>query len=182
MNSAQQVLTNGEFDSEDAAWAHFDDIVERCGLFNSYSEVEGWMLHPRPDTDAKGVRIDRLLSPRKALQDAGWCDGMIGVEGKKSGHPIGRVISQALDYSRSVFELKPGGFLVMVRWVFLWPLDAEEKGDLGSVMAQNRIGWVRSSTRTPLVFGCSGTHGITVNHDGTCAVKHLPMGRKCGSR
>lgn len=192
--SVQQVLTGGNFGDEPTAWVHFDAQAERNAMFRVHREVWGELIQPRfgcddPPAESGGpvrkgnwLRIDRILVPSRKVLDAGWCGGLIGVEGKRSGAKIGKVISQALDYSRCVFELPDTHFLVMVRWVFLWPLEGEPKGDLGSVMAQNRIGWVRSSTRTPLVFGCGMTHGITVNFDGTADVQQLPMGRKKGNR
>lgn len=189
IDGVQKLLTAGDFPDEPSAWTHFDSKVQMGQAFRVHTEVWGELIQPRfgCETEASGgkgnrLRIDRILLPMQPAIDAGWTGGAIGVEGKKSGAKIGRVISQALDYSRCVFELKNSHILVMLRWVFLWPLESEPVGDLGSVMAQNRIGWVASSARTPLVFGCGGTHGLTIHHDGKITTKPLPMGGKKGNR
>lgn len=181
---ADQKLTGHQFETEADAWAHFDKLASDSGCFQRiHPEVEGELLHPRPGCDHKQtLRIDRILVPAPKLFAAGWRSGFIGVEGKRSGEKIGKAICQSMDYSRAVFRLNPHGFLVMLEWVFLWPLDAQPPGDIGSVMAQHRIGWVKSCGRVPLIFGCGGTNGVTIKSDWTVEVHPLPMGRKEGNR
>lgn len=181
MSYPGQILTGQQFETEPEAMDAFDRAAEASGCFSKiHREVRGEYLQPRLGCDRECCRIDRILIPNAKLIGAGWPHGPIGVEGKCSGKKIGKVLAQALDYTRAIWFL-PHGFEVHLRWVFLWPLDAL-KGDIESVMAQNRIGHVRSHQRTPLVFACGGTCGITIYADGTVQAKALPMGNKAGSR
>ncbi len=181
MSLPGQILTGAEFDGEPEAMDAFDRHAEASGCFrNIYREVEGEYLQPRIGCPKQTSRIDRILMPSKKLIDAGWPHGPIGVEGKCSAKKIGPVLAQALDYSRAIWFL-PHGFEIHLRWVFLWPLSACV-GDIASVMAQNRIGYVCSHPRTPLLFGCGGTYAIEIMHDGSVKAKGLPMGNKAGSR
>jgi hypothetical protein len=181
MTIIQQVLTGGEFETEADSWAHFDRMVDNSGALRMHKEVCGEYLQPRYDTEDKGARIDRILIPLQKAIEAGWADGAIGIEGKRSGMKIGKLISQAMDYTRCCWELKhPPGMLVMVRWVFVFPVD-NPKGDLESLMAQNRIGYITPFNRR-LAFSCGASHGIVIHDDGQVEAKQLPMGRKRGSR
>lgn len=183
VQEAQQVLTGGDFATEDAAWDAFDRVVEANGAFRSFREVRGEYLQPRPDTEHKDSRIDRILIPLPRAIEAGWTYGAIGIEGKKSGTKVGRLICQAMDYTRCVFELEqyPAGLLLMCKWVFVYPME-KPFGDLESVMTQHRIGYVCHRTRG-ICFGCGSTNGLILNDDGSLKVANdLPMGRKRGSR
>lgn len=84
-----------------------------------------------------------MLVPTAKLRDAGFSHGFVGVEIKASGVNIGPAISQALDYSRSVWRL-PGGYDCMARYYFLFPAKAQG-GIAASVMAQNRLGTAEST-------------------------------------
>lgn len=180
MTLTQQILTSGQFGEEAHALEFFDAAVARTDAFRICREVTGTYIQPHHDVDLKRARIDRILIPNSKAVAAGWRDGPIGIECKKSGHKLGRVLSQALDYSRCAWELE-NGFTIMLRWIFIWPLD-NPKGDLESVMAQHRIGYVMSSSHIPLAFGCGGTNGISIYASGLIEAKTLPMGRKVGSR
>lgn len=181
-----KVRTSGVFSDEPAAWAVFDAAIELSGAFRIYREVEGEYIQPRPETDPRGARIDRILVPQPKVIAAGWKrGGMIGVEGKKSGSKIGPLVTQAIDYSRCAFriEREPGELiaLVMLPWIFIYPVEPV-LGDLASVMANNRIG-TAAMTNSRLVFSCNGTNAITIAADGSLfGVKDLPMGSKRGSR
>ncbi len=180
MNIVQNVLTAPGFAEETLGLSELDNAIERSGAFRVCREVCGEYLQPRLNAEQKGARIDRILLPNQKAIDAGWLDGPIGIEGKRSGMKIGKVLSQALDYSRCAWEIK-NGFCVWLRWVFIWPLE-NPKADLESVMAQNRIGYVGPAPGSRIVFGCGGTNGITIMPDGSLNCKPLPMGRKVGSR
>lgn len=176
-----QVKTTGYFHEESEALAEFDSIVNASGSFRLIPEVEGEYVCPRYGTEAKGARIDRILMPLKKAVDAGWNGGAIGIEAKRSGAKIGRLVSQAIDYSRCVFELRsPPGLLVMLKWIFIFPAEMQTC-DLASVMAQNRIGtcWLINDR---LTFSCGGMNGISIWSDGRIEAKQLPMGGKRGSR
>lgn len=187
MNATNEtkLLTSGDFVDEPAAWAAFDEIVDRCGAFTVYREVVGEYVQPRIETQDKGARIDRILIPSQKLIEAGWKrGGAIGVEGKKSGNKSGPLICQAMDYSRCAFGIKKktGELIadIMLRWVFVYPAEGAF-GDLASVMGNNRIGtcWIY---RGGVVFGCNGTNAIRVEATGIVYAKDLPMGSKRGSR
>ncbi|HUT13281.1 MAG TPA: hypothetical protein VMY42_22530, partial [Thermoguttaceae bacterium] len=128
-------------------------------------------------------RIDRLLVPRAPLVEAGWTHGIIGVEGKTSGMKAGRAICQTLDYSRAVFTLDERYVFarVMLEWLFVWPLD-DIKGDVASIMVQNRIGHVSINSQGDMVFGTGGTTAIRLGRDGTVFARTMAAGKKAGSR
>ena len=173
--------TDGEFENEQEAVACLHGIVEKFPeVFVLKSEVTGFYTQPRCNTENKTPRIDAVLIPRKRLLDAGWTQGPIGIECKTSGKKIGPVIAQAQDYSRAMFELHPGRD-VSLRWIFIWPLE-DAKGDLASIMTQNRIGSCKSTFRNPLEFWVAGTCAIRVDGHGGVSAKHLAMGNKRGSR
>jgi hypothetical protein len=147
-------------------------------------EVDGWMLHPRMDTNGTGrPRIDVLLQPKKALIERGWRWGIVGIECKKSGTKVGRVVSQAMDYTRCVWDT-PNGFAVMSRFVFIWPCEPP-KNDLESVMVQHRIGVAhtrgRSDQRLRLWFNGTIAYEDVCDGDPHIAAD-LRGGGKQGSR
>lgn len=187
---AGTVRTAGGANIEADAWLTFDHIVEGCGAFSMYREVSGDYVQPRPLTELKRARIDRILVPRQKLLAAGWDGGAIGVEGKRSGNKIGPLITQAIDYSRCAFELKtPTGdliSLVMLKWIFIYPVILSDMSDtqaeLGSLMAQHRIGYANVTEYGKLTFSCGGQWGILIEDDGTVRAKSFPMGNKRGSR
>lgn len=176
-------LTSGTYATEPDAWAHFDELVTANKAFRMYREVCGEYLQPRPNTVQQSARVDRLLIPLPAAITAGWRLGAIAVEGKKSGHDIGPMVSQALDYSRCLWRLPEGsavsGLLVATEWVFVYPVN-HPTGAIESVMAQNRVGWCMAERRRVL-FASGGTYGLVLYDDGRVTVKPLLMGRKRGS-
>jgi hypothetical protein len=176
------VTTNGVFLTEAEAWKEFDRLVKQTEAFKLYVEVPGEYIQPRPGTEMKGARIDRLLVPKKKAVDLGWTGGIVGVEGKRTGTKIGRLVCQAIDYTRCVFQLAEPipNVLVMPRWVFIYPAE-REYGDLESVMAQNRIGTC-SYGAYGLAFQCSAFHAIEIGQTGGMTARHPPMGDKRGSR
>lgn len=176
-------LTSGDFLTETAAWEPFDRMVTLTGAFNIYREIDGEYLQPRCGTEDKRARIDRLLVPNRKAVDAGWTNGIIGVEGKKSGFKIGKLVSQAIDYTRCVFRLKEPipEVLIMPVWVFIYPSD-RIYGDLESVMAQNRVGTINIG-QYGLAFQCSAIHALEIGLNGGMAGKSvMNIGNKRGSR
>jgi len=174
--------TDGAFLDEAQALAAFDRIVEANGAFRLYREVPGEYLQPRPDTEDKGARIDRLLVPLKPAVDAGWRAGAIAVEGKCSGKKLGPIVSQALDYSRCAWTLEEGvpGLRLLCLWTFLFPVK-DLNCDLGLIAANNRIGQC-SIRNESLSFSCCATGILTVETSGGLRVRNPAMGKKRGSR
>ena len=177
-----QVLTCGEYATEPDSVAALLSIINH-DHWMVRQEVPGFMLHPRLDTDgSNSVKIDMLLQPTPLLISHGWRWGMTGIECKRSGVKLGRVISQAMDYTRCVWQM-PSGFDVMTRMVFIWPCEYP-KSDIESVMVQHRIGvaYPRGhSNKVSLRIG-----GTLVYADNAGEPPHIaseiPGGRKKGSR
>lgn len=169
--------------SERDSAAALDDLLERSGLFVIYREVAGTLLQPRLGQIDKGMRIDRLLVPTNELLSRGWSQGIIGVEIKKDpAGTLGPAISQAMDYTRSVFTLAPSGFQVMPAWVFLWPMP-KQSGPMASVLAQNRLGSLSDTGYGILLQFKSGEANILrVHRDGRVDVGACSSGLKAGSR
>jgi hypothetical protein len=177
-----QVLTCGDYKTEPDAVSALLAIVNP-EHWHVLQEVDGWMLHPRLDTAGPGrLRIDVLLQPKRALIESGWRWGIVGIECKKSGTKIGRVISQAMDYTRCVWET-PNGFNVMTRLVFVWPCEPV-KNDLESVMVQHRIGVAHLQhrlARLRLLYGVTVAYADN-GHGQPCVAAELRAGNKQGSR
>jgi hypothetical protein len=181
--SREQVLTCGEYANEPESVASLLAIVNPAHWL-VMQEVHGWMLQPRLDTNGSGrPRIDVLIQPTRALIEHGWRWGIVGIECKKSATKVGRVVSQAMDYTRCVWDT-PNGFAVMSRFVFIWPCEPP-KNDLESVMVQHRIGVAhprgRDAERLSLWF--NGTIAYADNGDADpCVAIDLRGGSKQGSR
>lgn len=173
--------------TEDEAMACFDLLAEQSGCFRIYKEVGGEMIQPRFGCEEKTVRIDRVLIPLQRLLNAGWVHGPIGVEGKRHDEKAGKAICQALDYHRAIFDLgtadaKLKGFRFSLECIFLWPFEPE-RGEVASVMAQNRLGCCfRKYDSELLRFTADQTIGIQIKCDGVLFVQELKSGRKVGSR
>lgn len=178
---SEKLSTSGDYETETEAWAALDAILDKHrDLFYVFREVEGFYLQPRLNTRRPGCRIDRLLWPMSRLVSSGWPHGAIGVECKVSKKNAGRVILQAIDYTRAAFTL-PTGVKVLCEWVAVWPLDSSE-GAIASIMCGNRVGCLSVDRHGALVLRAGGTIGFRVWPDGKVEAKRLPMGRKAGSR
>lgn len=146
----KSLVTIGNYADEKAACDAFDAAVD-----DQYWWVrkEAWgkivNLDPHPLTQEKTKnRIDRVMIPKKKCVDEGWTLGVVGVEIKKSGVPLGPVASQMLDYRRCVWNVEspgsPGLFIpIVLSKVFLFPVFGCGGGPFSSVMAQQRIGFAR---------------------------------------
>ena len=133
--------TGGDFATEEQAAEYLDGLIESAAdLFAVSREVEGTHTSPRPGQQKIGVRIDRVLYPKRKLLDAGWRSGVVGIEIKKSGHPAGPMVAQAEDYMQSVFTFS-SGISAVLNSVFLWPA-FPAAGIAASILAQRRIGFV----------------------------------------
>lgn len=172
--------TQGEWDTEVESAAAFDATIDP-DLWRIHREVRGRLIHPRPQQVDKTLRIDRVLVPAPRLIDAGWANGIIGCEIKKSGVKIGPVIAQAMDYSRAVWTLEPGSFRVWLDWTFIWPM-AKQSGPIASVLSQNRLGSATSDAWTRIQFKSGENNIVTVGRDGQIRLGAATNGAKVGSR
>lgn len=169
--------TAGSFEDEKTASDAFDAIASADPRFSHlYAEVEGRYIAPSPFDRPVAPRIDRVLMPSRALQEAGWLHGPIGVEIKASGKKLGRVVAQAIDYTRASFEVKPG-FHVPVGMVFVFPA-TPLRGDLDSVAVQNRVGTCNLTPNGELVFFRGQTQILSVREPH----RNFVQLRKVGSR
>lgn len=174
--------TDGFWQDEDAAKAELDARLLRCvNLFAVHPEVTGYYLQPRYLTSEKAPRIDRLLVPKARLIDAGWTYGVIGVECKRSGMKLGPVIAQCQDYGRAVFKSKLSSVSVACEWVFIWPLQ-DVRGDLASVMTQNRIGGLFAPRCGLLNFKTACGTILDVRGEQDFRIGRVAAGCKVGSR
>lgn len=167
--------------TETASAAALDSLLTTADLFNVYEEVRGTLIQPRPGQVDKGVRIDRILIPNQRLLDLGWKHGIVGVEIKRSDIAIGRPLAQAMDYTRSAFSLPGSCFQVVPTWVFVWPED-KQHGPLASLMAQNRVGVISSTSWALLHFTVGEMSLLHVSREGTVRLGNQSSGTKAGSR
>lgn len=175
---------SGNFATEDEAKAAFDASIEEGGWFKSYHEVWGYYMQPKRNSELKRPRIDRLLVPTKKLLKAGWKLGVAGVEIKASGKDVGPIVNQALDYEGAEWIIGEGedieGFIFGCQWLFVFHLD-EMKGDLASIMANERIGCAHLRGRR-MKFMCGSTNAVTWTDSENVEVKQINCGYKTGSR
>lgn len=176
-----QQFTDDAFVDEKTALADLDMRLAACDLFHVSEEVEGYPTQPRFEAELKELRIDRLLIPKAKLLDAGWKNGIVGIEAKKGGHKLGALVNQAADYTRAVWRMKKSGNAVVATWVFIWPCE-KVYGDAESFMATNRIGVAFPPRFGQLVLQVCATNMLRVNEDGSFSCKTLNPHRKAGSR
>lgn len=143
-------VTSGTYDDEPESCRALDAALGALDLFIIYTEVRGYYIAPRLGQDRCDPRIDRILVPKPKLLEAGWKYGPIGIECKRSGLKLGPVVAQLLDYTRAVWEIKKG-YWIMPEWLLLWRLD-EIHGPVESILAQNRIGLATPLWGGGLVF------------------------------
>lgn len=177
---AVNTRTAGDFATEPEATAELDALLSRhANLFHVHREVPGFYIQPKLDGSRSNCKIDRLLIPSVELVGLGWSHGAFGIECKRSGKKIGRVVAQCMDYSRAVFTTD-NGFRFMLDWVFIWPLE-KQLGDIASVMAQHRIGCARRKWGGGIEFLTDSTRLISVG-GGEPFVRSTSVGKKAGSR
>jgi len=178
---SRNMETHGDFASEEDATAAVLRVLRenRKGWFGSiYREVRGAYRRIAPGTDVtKTPRIDLVVMPSQVLMDAGWQVGPIFIEVKRSGLKLGPVVSQCMDYSNAVFEIKPG-FWIEPQWVFCFPV-GNPGGPIASVMAQNRIGMAVISKWSGLRLSAGSECVLNEEHE---TVRVPKPGRKVGSR
>lgn len=179
-------FTEGNWIDEPASSADLDSRIADCGLFNVYRECRGQYIQPPTHTtrnergEIPSPRIDRILTPKKELlAEVNWTLGVIGIECKASGKKLGPVVSQCLDYSRASFTV--GGFDVMLKWVFIWPLK-HFVGDVASVMNQHRIGGAWGDSWDKFALRAADAYCFQIDNNSKIHFKSPVCGGKVGSR
>ena len=172
--------TANEYPDEHTTKLDFDRRIDSSGLFvDNFKEVSGVDLVAKPDQPLKKYKLDRVLVPTLKLINEGWKVGPFGVEVKGPDMKLGKPICQILDYMRSQFYVD--GRLMRLRWCFLWPLHGVG-GDIGSVMAQNCVGYGYSHARDN-GFSFMAGGAILIRWDGeSLRVRNPVSGKKLGSR
>jgi hypothetical protein len=160
-----------------------DNVLDKfVHLWTVYPEVCGAPQYLRPGQDRKGLRIDRIIFPRRPLLELGWSAGAIGIEIKRSDIKAGPALSQCIDYLRAGWTLKQaGGVTVTLAYCFLWPLP-KVPGTVASIMAQQRIGAAFSTKWDALRLVSGEANIITVRWDGDVRVGACTAGTRLGSR
>lgn len=176
--------TGGSFVTEQDAAAHLDSILETVADFFAVTpEVSGTRQYSRPQQTQSGVRIDRILFPRKKLLSLGWRNGVVGIEIKKSGHPAGPLVAQAEDYMQSVFTFE-SGVSVCLHSVFLFP-GFSVAGIAASILSQRRIGFAGQDRAGRLTLTLNNTSLLRYAFEGDLRIgqsSQLNCGMKVGSR
>jgi hypothetical protein len=195
LETCDRTTTCGDWVTENESALAFDALVEHSGCFkNNYHEVCGTLMQPRPQQTKRrssvteenqislpDLRIDRILIPSARLLNAGWTEGAIGIELKRSGEKIGPPISQMIDYQRAVWYLELGGFQIYLKWIFLWPVWGLG-GNLASVLAQNCLGTVHTRNSHSLYFQSGAVTVLYIGDDGQPSLGFPKNGARTGSR
>jgi hypothetical protein len=150
------IVTAGDYATEDESRAAFETAAKATESFNVYAEVDCWYFGGNVFGDKPNGRIDFLLTPRPSLIKAGWLNGCVGVEVKKSGHKAGPMICQMIDYSKAIFRLPDtcGRSLVCPTIVVAFPAFNKTSGLVASIMANHRLGV--AYTHSGLRMNCGG--------------------------
>lgn len=187
--TSDKVVTSGSFATEDESQDALLKILQRQRFFAIQREVDCWYFGGQPFQERPTGRIDFVLCPLRPALDAGWRNGVIGIECKASGKKIGPVFCQLLDYSRALFESQQTGALFALNAVFLWPEPTEMFGALQSIVTQNRVGIVEHiyNARYPdsesLRMKVGGTNIVRLQLvEGKLFHHQVVSGRKSGSR
>jgi hypothetical protein len=176
-------LTTAEgYEHEDEAKAAFFAAFSATGCFKIFQEVECWYFGGSVFGDKPTGRIDFLMTPQKTLLDAGWKNGIVGIEVKKSGHKAGPLICQMIDYSKAVYRLpeSAGSSLLCLSSVYSFPA-ISCGGTLGSIMANHRIGSAMIDKHGCGLQVCS-SWAFRSHKDRGLHVVNLNCGYKNGSR
>jgi hypothetical protein len=175
--------TCGSWDDEADAEDYFADFVGTTGRFTVYRQVCGRATsepHFRNhDKSSTSLRADFLLVPKRTLIDQGWDGGIILIEAKRSGLPIGKGLSQLLDYMSAVWTIH-GGISIVPTFGFLFPA-LRQRMALASVMAHRHIGTAVIQHDT-LELLCGEKRVISIGRAGDVNLGSTDFGRKTGSR
>lgn len=142
LNELDDRTTNGSYATENDAKNDLRLLLTNCSDFIVIEECPCWYYGSSAFTDRSNGRIDFALIPKISAVNSGWKNGVIGIECKKSGYPIGPLICQMMDYSRSLIKVSPSGIVMAISAVFAFP-GFVCKGAIESIAVNNRIGRCR---------------------------------------
>jgi hypothetical protein len=116
---ADQLLSVEGFADEKRSVEDIRRRIQLSRLFRIYDEVQGksiglWHIQTQR-------RIDMILVPTPEAIAAGWNEGFVGVECKRSGKTLDEAMHQAITYMDTVWTLGDWRGLVVLSSVFVWP-------------------------------------------------------------
>jgi hypothetical protein len=120
--------------------ASVDDLRRRLVMsdfFRVFEEVPGkstglWHIQQQK-------RIDMILVPTEKALKAGWSQGFVGVECKRSGRQLDEAMLQAIGYMECVWTISGGGLIVLSN-VFVWPFYWPKNSPHSARMQGARVG------------------------------------------
>jgi len=174
----QRNVTCGQWATEPEARDELERFIRANGAFRTYRGEPLWKHHFQTQ-DKENFRADLLLLPNDPVIEAGWNDGAIVIEVKRSGKKIGRGISQLIDYMNGTFYIE-GGIAVVPSWGFLFPAVKQAEA-IASVMAQQRLGTV-TLKHGELDFYCGETRVLSIGGPGDVRLGKRDIGRRLGAR
>lgn len=182
VESYTETLTEGDFVNEDDAKKALRSMLHGCNDFVIAEEMECWYYGTSPFVNHSTGKLDFVLIPKKPATDFGWRNGVIAIEVKKSGHKVGPLICQMMDYAKSVIEFPNSGIKACVSAVFCFP-SFVAKNEIESVCVNNRIGNCKVR-REVLVGNIGGTNIFEIGGTPPRLVKsnRIVAGHKTGSR
>jgi len=173
--------TYGEFKTEKEAEFFFDNNIPGKYFFNE-KEVPGRRLFDdkpvKVGSDGQGVRVDRIIHPTQSAIDAGWVNGPIAVEIKKSNMALGPIFAQVLEYRQSVFLSKYLGYSRIMPICFaIFPM-YKITHDLHSITESQLILSCSKNYNGGLKFGTHGKTALIATNNSFEVGKFSPTTRK----
>jgi len=174
-------VTYGDFKTEKEAEFFFDNNLSKKFFINE-KEVPGRRLFDdkpvKTGSDGQNVRVDRIIHPTQFAIDAGWVNGPIAVEIKKSNMALGPIFAQVLEYRQSVFQSKYLGYVRLMPICFaIFPM-YKITHDLHSISESQLILSCSKNYNGGLKFGTHGKTAFIVNDESLEVGKFSPTTRK----
>lgn len=143
---ADHLLSADGFADEKEAVEDLRRRLTMSGLFKIHDEVQGkstglWHIQTLR-------RIDMVLVPTSKALDAGWNQGFVGVECKRSGKTIDEAMHQAITYMDAVWTLGDWRGLIVLSSVYCWPYYWPHKNQsLSTRLVNARVGTIEPAMR-----------------------------------
>ena len=172
-------LTYGDWQVEAELEDELVGLLGQLGCFEIHRQIPGRPLYLHHFKPLQEVRADLLLIPGEKLLKAGWHEGVIVVEVKRSGERIAPGLAQVADYLACGFTL-PSGVVVVPSYGFLFPVEIQRRTVAG-LMLQGRTGGLRYAGGT-LEFHCGEFLILSLSLERGISVNPQSFGRKTGAR